>query len=341
MEGKNEQGIWHWQSNKNPWDKKEKEEWTQYSELENYMLESAFTQKSNFVELENSVISLKHFVQIDKAIVVKQSPIKRIFKGKETKKATKEIFYLPTKKPKPELNYENLVFIYEWCQKNHVMFELKEDGLIDPKTLNEESNTFFSSLMQGILFELVILNLEKLAMKTNEKLKEILDTDPKTIVKPLVTNWLSIPKFYNLLNDAVFRHESIKVDTLGPYAYLVHLFIMNGSVKTSPYFYGDTVYKGLNLNDEQLEFFKEVYSRNEYFSWCSFFLYNKDISSAKKNGNTLFLVDIDENLGGVDMAKFTGISPQGEIMLPPNSYFKIESIEKKESKNWFYLKRVI
>lgn len=341
METKNDQGIWFWQSNNNPWNKKEKEEWTQYSELENYMIESAFTQKSNYADLENSIISLKHFVQISKELVVKQIPIKRVYKAKETKKATKEIFFLPTKKPKPDQVYETIPFIYEWCQKNHVLFELKEDGLIDPKTLNEDSNTFFTTLMQGVLFELVIMGSEKLAMKSNEKLKEILDTDPKTIIKPLILNWLSLPKFYNLLNDTVFRHDSQKLDTLGPYAYIIHLFIMNGSQKTSNFFYGDTIYKGLTLNDEQIDFFREVYARNEYFSWCSFFLYEKDVTIAKKKGNSLLVIDLEENLGGIDLAKYTGQTLQGEIMLPPNSYFKIESIEKKESKNFFYLKRMI
>jgi hypothetical protein len=70
---------WEWKSNcscccafKIP------EEWRKYSDVETSIIEDAYQQKCDQVELDNYIIDLKHFLQINKLDPVIHEPIRRI-----------------------------------------------------------------------------------------------------------------------------------------------------------------------------------------------------------------------------------------------------------------------
>ncbi|CAF1133842.1 unnamed protein product, partial [Didymodactylos carnosus] len=49
---------WYWKSNHNPWLRREKEEWTKYSDIESEIIEEAFNGTTQLIELDNYLIDL-------------------------------------------------------------------------------------------------------------------------------------------------------------------------------------------------------------------------------------------------------------------------------------------
>ena len=77
---------WHfWQSNPNPWSKPKSVKWSQYSDVQNLVIEEAFCNKKLKVELDDYDIDFEQDVQISKEDENKQRPIKRTMRKREDK----------------------------------------------------------------------------------------------------------------------------------------------------------------------------------------------------------------------------------------------------------------
>lgn len=64
--------VWMWKSNNEP------EDWKRYSDIENCIIENAYQQHENQVELDDFSINFEHLVQVSKKDSNKQEPIKRV-----------------------------------------------------------------------------------------------------------------------------------------------------------------------------------------------------------------------------------------------------------------------
>jgi len=69
---------WLWRFNSSDCVLNNSDEWRKYSDVEMNIIENAYDQKRDQIELNNYIIDLKHFVQINKLDPVKQHCIKRI-----------------------------------------------------------------------------------------------------------------------------------------------------------------------------------------------------------------------------------------------------------------------
>ncbi|CAF4677452.1 unnamed protein product, partial [Rotaria sp. Silwood2] len=56
--------VWMWKANGDPWSNTEADEWKRYSDIENLMIELAYEQNKNQVELDDFSIVFKHQIQI-------------------------------------------------------------------------------------------------------------------------------------------------------------------------------------------------------------------------------------------------------------------------------------
>src|ERR1700691_4592371 len=75
---------WFWKSNDNPFENMELPEWTQYSDIENAIIEDAFTTlKKPIAILDDHHIDFEHRVQISNDDKSKQRPVKRVEIDKE------------------------------------------------------------------------------------------------------------------------------------------------------------------------------------------------------------------------------------------------------------------
>ena len=73
----NERFAWFYQSNPNPWNKNEKEEWKRYSIFQNEHIEEAFQRKENYVQLDDHVINFDHKIQFKNNGQSCTRPVKR------------------------------------------------------------------------------------------------------------------------------------------------------------------------------------------------------------------------------------------------------------------------
>ena len=83
---------WMWQSNPDPWSKTQKPEWSHYSDVENVIIEKAFSTKKSHVVMDGYCIDFKHLVQISDSDKNTQRPVKRVVRNKEEKQLREERF---------------------------------------------------------------------------------------------------------------------------------------------------------------------------------------------------------------------------------------------------------
>ncbi|CAF4920889.1 unnamed protein product, partial [Rotaria sp. Silwood1] len=83
---------WIWQSNTNAWSESEPAEWSHYSDVENLIIEEAFSKKQPQVILDDYYIDFKDNLQISNIGDPKQRPIKRVVREREDKDLRKERF---------------------------------------------------------------------------------------------------------------------------------------------------------------------------------------------------------------------------------------------------------
>ncbi len=301
----------------------------------------AYNKQTTYAEIENYLVNTKNFVQISKKDFLEQIPCKRVVNGVETKRKKKRIFYLPTKKVDESSIYEDPAFVAKI--KSNLNFDLVflPDGTIDTKNIDEKSIVFFEKLLQGLMFELVVLGHESEAIKLSDKIRDVLKKEPTKIVFPLFYLLSKYEDFLILFNQSNFFNKAEKSDSLGPYSAVISSFILALSTPDSKVSYSDTIYLGITYSDEEIEFFKEVMSKKEVFSWGTIQFLQRDKTLAEKKGNTLFIIQLNDGLGGCDTQALISTSCEGSVVIPMNSYFKIESITKKKSKNVIFIERVI
>ena len=83
---------WMWKSNPNPFSKSQPEEWSHYSDVENLIIEEAFSTKETKVLIDDYCIDFKHNIQISNYDPNKQRPVKRMVRNREDKHLREERF---------------------------------------------------------------------------------------------------------------------------------------------------------------------------------------------------------------------------------------------------------
>ncbi|CAF4105442.1 unnamed protein product, partial [Rotaria sp. Silwood2] len=96
---------WFWKSNDNPFSTMESAQWNRYSDIENTIIEEAFTTlKKAYVILDDYHIDFEHRVQISNDDKSKQRPVKRVEINKDEGRL-REARFMPN--PLVSTNWEN------------------------------------------------------------------------------------------------------------------------------------------------------------------------------------------------------------------------------------------
>jgi hypothetical protein len=185
----------------------------------------AYNKHSTYAEIENFLINTKSFVQISKKSFLDQVPCKRLVNGVETKRKKKRIFYLPTKKAEDQNKNEDVAFIGQAKAKLEFSIVIAPNGTIDTKNIDEKSITLFEKLLQGLMFELVVLGHEDEAIKLCEKVREMLKKEPTKIIFPLFYLVSKYSDFLELFNSCIFFNKAEKIDSLGPFSIIISTFV--------------------------------------------------------------------------------------------------------------------
>ncbi|CAF5102840.1 unnamed protein product, partial [Rotaria sp. Silwood1] len=85
---------WMWKSNSDPWSKTEEPKWQRYSDVENMIIEKAYSTGQTHAILDGYCVDFKHLVQISDSHKKKQRPVKRT-DGKTDGQRVREERFMP------------------------------------------------------------------------------------------------------------------------------------------------------------------------------------------------------------------------------------------------------
>ncbi|CAM4753623.1 unnamed protein product [Rotaria magnacalcarata] len=326
--------MWYWKTNLNPWSTEEIVKWDTYSDIENEIIEDAYTKKLQTVEIDDYIIDLKQNIQISKIDKTKQRPIKRVVRGnREPELLRRDRFFLPTQSTNiPSFRPPNICkgqgseFIDRW--KMDVRSAVYDDI---PQVLELAAT--------GIAEEGAKLGKQCEAAWIADSLRNMKEMSESDIYKHCAWLYTRECFLYKLLNQCLREHDVSKISTLGPFTYLLHQYLKSetsyGPLQPINKRLQSLVYRGGNLTPEMIN----CYKIDECGHWPAFTSTTKNRSKAENFGNTLFIIDLTSIPVGADLASISSFPEEEEILLSATTCFFITNIEKSsDGKTLIYLR---
>ncbi|CAF0874522.1 unnamed protein product [Didymodactylos carnosus] len=312
------EAIWHWKSNPNPFDPRETPQWTQYSDIDNDIIEEAFIKKEKQVGLENYWIDFEKMLQITKPCGSEQREIKRVLIDHE-QNLRHERFFVP-----PKLTQSFSVYSVRCEFVNSWINSFKDSGNTDV-VLKQAGN--------GILIEGEQVGEITDAKWCAEQLNHIKHEDE--IDHCVIYIYTKECFLYKMLNTTLRENDMTKVKTLGPFCYLLDIAMANTKNK----YYTGYLYRGAQLHDNMIQDYLKAVGQG-CRSWSAFTSTSKSRSKAEEFGDTLFIINIiDEHSKALDISSNSVFPKEEEVLLPDNWNFIVEKVDKINGKNHIYLRR--
>jgi len=311
--------IWYWQSNKNCWSSNEKPTWDQYEDIDVEIIEEAYkASETDSVDLGDYWIDLKQFVQVSQRDKTKQREVKRVLRTREELLRENNRFNDPLSAAGPfndvssEGGYHG--FIKSWRSRNE---HLSDDELLELAA-------------SGILFEAAKGNYPFQQADWIAKQLRTVKGKGKREISIKCLHLYTLESFlYRLINGILRDNDQSKVDTLGPFCYLLFQTRYDSSLNEHQYW--GTVYRGIQLDDAMLEKCRQ--SIGEWKCWYQFSSTSKDRSIAEKFGNTLFIVDVKLKLGGLSIKDYSNYANENEVLLPAGVQIRVDKVDIDETTN--------
>ncbi|CAF4036131.1 unnamed protein product [Rotaria sp. Silwood2] len=308
---------WFWKSNDNPFSTMESAQWNRYSDIENTIIEEAFTTlKKAYVILDDYHIDFEHRVQISNDDKSKQRPVKRVEINKDEDRL-REARFMPN--PLVSTNWEN--------RKR----EMVEKAIL------------------GILHEGKLAGKQCEAKWIIQQLEKVKDQTKKEIGECCIYLYSLESFLYKILNHTMRlignkNHENVwrsKIETLGPFAFLLYYYLSyeNLNHRTST-----IVYRGAQLTDEMIAEYQYVTrSKDSRRSFQTFTSCSRNRAKAEQFGNTLFVFKAEKRTSyrtlNMDISSLSAYPEEEEVLIRPGRSFKIERVEfeKTKKKHVIYL----
>ncbi|CAF1326024.1 unnamed protein product [Didymodactylos carnosus] len=322
---KQQRTIWMWKSNADPWENIETEGWKRYEDIENCMIESAFEQKKNQVELDDFWIDLKHQVQINKQDSNKQTPIKRVTNMSDDK-------YV-----RERFTNQQSALTAKSFRGNFMATFLANAGLWDVKISDE----WVEKAARGIEAEGEKLGRKTQAERIAIELRKVKGKEEKEILGCCVKLYTIESFLYKLINkimteagiEDVFKGNYAFVSqkdesyarTLGPYCCMLFQYLCH---EEAPKQKNVTVFRSGNLTEEMIRDYKKNVGLRVLWEGFSSTTKNKEIALFY-DGNTLFQIRIPSNpiCQCVEISSLSEYPDEEEILLSPGTGIMIEKVE--------------
>ncbi|CAM4814314.1 unnamed protein product, partial [Rotaria magnacalcarata] len=286
---------WYWNSAADPWSDCEEEEWKKYTDVENEIIEDAYNANNTSVEIDGDyMINLKHQFQYKKNHSTRQCRIKRVQLNTDRSNVyfREERFSLPV------------------VSTSESSPDMAADGIIrEGKRLNKPIEAEWLS-SQLITVKPFGANLDARQSAHIRIPSEISQTCVYLYTKE--SFWYTLFN-YTLREVIVPTCEQLK--TFGPFSWLLYCSLCQ--IKTTKDIL--TVYRGLNLTDEQRQEFME-----DHVVFFAFTSTSTNRVKAEAFGNTLLIIDLnvqhpyypDQNIWcGSDIAALSVFPGEEEFLL--------------------------
>ncbi|CAF2210871.1 unnamed protein product [Rotaria magnacalcarata] len=316
----NKRVVWFWQSNPDPWDESKEKQWKRYSDFETEFIEQEFQKDQKEVELNDYVINFKREIQHKKDDHGRQRPVKREEVDlnqyvREERVCLSERAAVLNSFEEENKNKASLGSL--WFKKNY--FDIND---------NESYKAVAELAAQGILKEGSLLNHEFDAQKMAEKLRTF--KSRIDILNCIVSLYTAESFLYKLVNISLRNSDMTKVNTLGPFCWLlyVHLAASGGRGYL-------VVYRGMTLTDEEIEEYKQALGK--WIIWRGFTSTTKDRNVAEQFGNTLFVITNMTHDARMDIFALSHYPHEQEVLIQCNGRFEIEEIEYDSAKEKYVI----
>ncbi|CAF1605791.1 unnamed protein product [Didymodactylos carnosus] len=298
---------WYWKSSYDPWSRNGKEEWIKYSDIESEIIEEAFNEKSKteLAELDNYWLNLKDSVQISKSDQNQQRPIKRVLiKKNENEGLREQRFFLP--QPLKPFNHDRGTDAYTFLSQWKRGKQLSDAEIVEQAAL-------------GIILEGKQLDEHRESQWIAEKLTAVKNQKREEIYNCCIMLYTMECFLYKLINKALRENDPSKVNTLGPFCY-----ILFRSWYVDKNDYHKELYRGVNADENMVKSYDEA--TGEMRCWDSFTSTSKSRKKAESFGNTLFIIDATDH-SGIDITLSSKYPDEEEVLLPPGTIFQIIKVK--------------
>jgi hypothetical protein len=330
---------WMWQSNPDPWLKSEPPKWNHYSDVENLMIEEAFSNKQSRAMLDGYYIDFKNNRQISNNDEYKQRPIKRVVRKREDKHLREERFM-----DLPVASGRSFGGQYGWVSP--FVVEVRRDLGLQPDELPSKKPDMIPMLVekaaQGIIKEGKHIEKQKEAEHLANMLREKKNMGMKEVWQCCAYLYSLESFLYKTLNatmrlvgskedEQVWRS---KIRTLGPFCLLLWDDPFNKKVKTKT-----ILYRGAKLKPEQIAAYEEIAKdQNEYRSFQAFTSCSRNRRKAKQFGNALFIMEVLFAFIA-DLSPLSEYPKEEEELLTPGVCFRVQRVkfDRKTNKHFIYL----
>jgi hypothetical protein len=318
---------WMWQSNANPWSKYEPAEWSHYSDVENLIIEEAFSNNQPQAMFDRYYIDFKHKVQILNDDHQKQRSVKRVVCNKEDKHLREERFMVA-----PIISKRSTGGEYGWVSP--FIIEVRRDLGLKKDQLASKDKELIPILVEkaalGIIEEGTQIGrryeAEKLAnLLREQKYKRFEEVWERCAYLYSLESFL-----YKTLNEAMRligtkEHEQnwrSKIRTLGPFCLLLWDDPINKKVKRDT-----TLYRGAKLKPEDIAMYEDMAKHpDEYRSFQAFTSCSRNRAKAEKFGNTLFIIEVLFAFIA-DISSLSQYPKEEEELVTPGVCFSVQDVK--------------
>jgi hypothetical protein len=326
---------WMWNATADPFSKSQKAVWNRYSDVENMMIEKAFTGGESHAILDDYHIDLKHNLQISNNDTNKQRPVKRMVCDKDDKVLREERF-LPNPVAPDRPFGGQYGFISPFIK------EVVKDLNLTRKQLPSKDKTVIPMIVEkaaiGIIEEGKKIGKKCEAEEIAKQLLEKKNADMKEIWKCCAYLYTLESFLYKKSNEIMRligseQHEQVwrsKIRTLGPFCLLLWDNPFNRQL-TKP---GTILYRGAKLSDDLIDLFKDDCSKDPkpWHSFQAFTSCTRNPSVAEQIGNVLFILKTRLAFT-VDLTELSKYSYEEEELLFPGVSFTVDKVEFDKNKN--------
>ncbi|CAF1139190.1 unnamed protein product [Rotaria sordida] len=346
--------IWQYQTCADPWDTTQIPEWKLYPDDTSSAIEKAYKRgaEETFIN-EIYRIDLKHFVQQHIDDGSRQRPIRRqhrfpppISSDVETRNECRRrerlsfpLGLVSSRNTSVDTNFHGSPFITDWLLKFtkgklKVTFDSIFPVLV--QGLKHEGHTASENVVQEIVQSLNMVKDETFGKKDKKRVEKLQDCCVKLYTKDCY--------IYRVVNTALRDDDRTKLDTLGPYCYLVYNNIgrrlkdylsirhrLRQAVHPTES-QSMIVYRGDHISREIIEEYRQAAgNNNQYFKWLSFVSTSLSREVAESFGcNVLYIIELQRHLTNdqfTNLRRTSFIEDEEEILLRPGMRFRVDKVE--------------
>ncbi|CAF1208781.1 unnamed protein product [Didymodactylos carnosus] len=220
-------------------------------------------------------------------------------------------------------------FVAEWYNRNTTLV----------RTCEQEKNydEMIEQAAIGILFEGKKGEAEFAAEAIADQLRSIKNKCLEHEASQLCVKIYTAETFlYHLVNKVLREDDKTKVQSLGPYCYLLSRHVFSRNDKTKGF-----VYRGASLDQQMINDYRDSVGKTG--KWLSYSSTSKNRLAAEMfAGNALFVINLDKDPHGIyhkDLNLLSHYPDEEEVLLKAGTNFTIDKVEKdeKDDKYLIYL----